>query len=60
MSVIYVIAWYYYDHSGSGVVDYAFNSKDEAERICKMLQEHGTRQYILHTLELLGGNLGNR
>lgn len=54
MDVIYVIEWYYYDHSGSGVMNYAYTNKDEAARACSMLQEHGGRQYILRELTLLG------
>lgn len=54
MEAIYVIEWYYYDRSGSGVMDYAYRNKDEAERALAMVQEHGGRQYMLRELKLLG------
>ena len=50
---VYVIAWEYYDHSGSGVMEHAYTNKREAERVLAMLQEHGSRQYTLHTTKLL-------
>jgi len=54
MVSVYVIEWYYYDRSGSGVMDYAYTSKEEAERLLNMLTEHGSRQYMLRELKLLG------
>ena len=49
---LYVIEWRYYDGSGSGVVEYVFTAKDAAERICAMLQEHGSKQYAIRELHL--------
>ena len=50
---VHVISWSYYDHSGSGVMPYAYTDKAEAKRALAMLQEHGSRQYELQTLKLL-------
>jgi hypothetical protein len=51
---VYVIDWYYYDRSDSGVMPYAYANKAEAQRALHMLQEHGSRQYELRELKLLG------
>ena len=50
---VYAISWEHYDHSGSGVMEYVYTNKREAEHVLKMLQDHGARQYELHTLKLL-------
>ena len=51
---IYVIEWSAYDNSGSGVVSYAYTDIEEAKRTLQLLQDHGTQQYALRELKLLG------
>ena len=49
---LYVIEWRFYDGSGSGVVEYVHTIREEAERICALLQEHGSKQYTVRELQL--------
>ena len=53
MDKVYVIHWYFYDHSGSGVMPYAYVDYGEAERALEMLNVHGSRQYKIEELKVL-------
>jgi hypothetical protein len=53
LDTIYIIRWYFYDHSDSGILPYAYANKDEAVRALEMLNEHGSRQYLLEELAVL-------
>jgi hypothetical protein len=56
MNKVYVIRWYFYDNSASGILPYAYADKDAAVRAFEMLNEHGSRQYEVEELAVLGSD----
>lgn len=56
MDKVYIIRWCFYDNSASGILPYAYADKEEAVRAFEMLQEHGSREYVLEELAVLRSN----
>ena len=50
---LFVIMWWYSDKSDFGLIDIAFRTREQAVKICELLQEHsGTKQFLVNQLEI--------
>ena len=52
MTEVYVIHWEWGDKSGSGVVSIGYETKEGAEAMLAVLQEHSDKRFTIYTVQV--------